>query len=70
MNQVKLKAAIISKYGTVTSFAKHMGWRQNTLYKVIHNKRNLTVRELAGIAELLDLTPQEFYDIFADTRSR
>lgn len=60
----KLKAKIIEKGFTITSFAKKLGISKTTLSQKINNKIKFSQMDIRKISDSLELTVQEIKDIF------
>ena len=70
INANRLRAEIITQYGTQTAFAKAIGWHPNKVSAIITGKRIPTVDEVAEISENLQLGSEAICDIFLPLRNQ
>lgn len=66
MNRELLKRNIIFNFFTQKEFAKQMLWQENKVTRIIQGKYTPDVNEAKSIAELLNLTLEDFLNIFLD----
>lgn len=60
----KLRGKIREKYGSEVKFAKSMGLSQATLSAKLNDKVDFTRTELIKMQELLNISDDEFREIF------
>lgn len=60
----KLKGKIVERGMTVEEVAKSMGINKASLYRKLRNPETITVVDMAKIKEALNLTAEEFIEIF------
>ena len=70
INANRLRAEIITQYGTQAAFAKAIGWHPNKVSAIITGKRIPNVDEAAKISENLQLASETVCDIFLPTSNR
>ena len=64
MNIQKLKAALVEKGFTQRSLSKEMNVSKNTLNAKINGKTPISIQEATKLAEVLNLSKEEFDTIF------
>jgi len=52
--RMMLKAAIITRFGSQKAFAVRMGWTEQQVSQVIHNRRRVSREEMARAAMVLN----------------
>lgn len=70
MNLVTLKGAVLSKYNSVSNFAKAVGWSRNKTQRIINGVQEPKPSEIKKISEVLEIPNQDmFMSIFFNSMS-
>lgn len=69
MNLNRLKGEIIASYGSQKTFAKHIGWTQNKVCKMVKGKYKPDTDDVDILVRALGLGPDKFLAIFLPNSS-
>lgn len=64
MDAKKLKGLILQKFYTISAFADSVGWKRNKASRIINGLQEPSIPDIVAIAGALNLSEQEFFDIF------
>ena len=61
----ELRGAVYSRYKTISSFAKALGWSYGKTHRIVNNEQSPSADEMCKMAEVLGVTTrEEFVRIF------
>lgn len=69
MDAKTLKGLILKKFYTISAFADNVGWKRNKASRIINGLQEPTIPDIVTIADALDLSEREFFDIFFSSLS-
>ncbi len=64
MNKEKLRGTIFAKYRTIKEFSDAIGWQRNKSSRILNGSQEPDSDDMRALVVLLQLTPEEFIDIF------
>lgn len=53
---INLRGLVVSNYGSVSSFAREIGWCNSKAYRIVSGKQEPDVTEIKGMVQLLNIT--------------
>ena len=70
MNREKLRGLIFTKYKSIQAFADDIKWQRNKASRVVNGIQEPDSDDMRAIADLFDLSSDEFIDIFLASSSQ
>jgi len=63
---ITLRAIVVSKYKSVLTFSKAIGWSSRKAYDIVNGRQEATAHDIESMAELFGVTvPSELRPFFA-----
>ena len=56
---LRLKAAIIRRFGSAEEFAHHVGYHSSEISRVVRGHRQLSIEEIENWARILEVEPEQ-----------
>lgn len=69
MNTSRLRGKIVEEYRTQSAFADAIGWHKNKVTRMLNGEYKPDTDEVAKIADILQLSENQFCDIFLPLKS-
>lgn len=68
--QLSTRGAVVSKYGSISAFARHLNWSTRKANYIVNGRQQPTAEDMERMADALDIkTAEEFVRFFYPSKS-